>query len=81
MGQTRSGENVRAGGKAGRRLVTGVSSGWGYVSRSIRTKYHVCQQFFEFGRVSVNTGALLGEPSRGARLFADSKTIPERWNI
>ena len=42
----------------------------------MRTKYHIRQQVaVEFGRVSVNTGAILGEASRDARLFAGSKTI------
>ena len=50
----RGGERVRAGGRAGRRLVTGVRSGWGRASRSMRTKYHICQQFVvEFGRTCV----------------------------
>ena len=53
-----------------RRLVTGIRSGWERVLRLMRTKYHICQQLdVEFGRVSVNTGALLGEASRDARLF------------
>ena len=39
----RSGERARAGGRAGRRLVTGVRSGWGRASHSMRTKYHTCQ--------------------------------------
>ena len=78
----RSGERVRAGSRARRRLVTGVRSGWGRASRSMRTKYHICQQFVvEFGRVSVNTDALLGGASRDARRFAGSKTIPEWWTI
>ena len=48
----------------------------------MRTKYTICQQFVvKFGRVSVNTDALLGEASRDARLFAGSKTIPEWWSI
>ena len=50
-----------------RRLVTGVMSGWGGASRSMRTKYHIFEQFVvEFGRtlVPVNTSALLGEASR-----------------
>ena len=68
---------MREGGREGRRLVTGVRSGWGRASRSMRTKYHICQQFVvEFGRVSVITDALLGEALRDARLLADSKTIP-----
>ena len=46
-------EKVREGGREGRRLVTEVRSGWGRASRSMRTKYHICQQFVvEFGRVS-----------------------------
>ena len=45
-------EKVREGSRAGRRLVTGISSGWGRASRSMRTRYHICQQFVvEFGRV------------------------------
>ena len=45
--------------------------------RSLRTRYRICRQFVvEFGRVSVNTGALLGEASRDARLLEDSRTIP-----
>ena len=48
----------------------------------MRTKYTICQQFVvKFGRVSVNTDALLGEASRDARLFAGSKMVPEWWNI
>ena len=44
----------------------------------MKTEDHICQQFpVEFGRVSAMTGALLGEASRDARLFAGSKTIPE----
>ena len=44
----------------------------------MRTMDHVCQQFdVEFGRVSVNTHALLSEVSRDARLLAWSKMIPE----
>ena len=51
-------------------------------SRAMRTKFHIWQQFaVEFGRVSVNTGALLGEASRDARIFGGSKTITEWWNI
>ena len=76
-------ERVREGGTAGRRLVTGVRSGWGCASRSMRTKYeyHIYQQFVvDFGPVSVNTDALLSEASRDTRLFAGSKTIPEWWN-
>ena len=61
-------ERVREGGTAGRRLVTGVRSGWGCASRSMRTKYeyHIYQQFVvDFGPVSVNTDALLVEaPTR-----------------
>ena len=53
-------------------------SGWGRASHPVRTKYHICQQFaVEFGRVSVNTDALLGEASTSARLFAGSKAIAE----
>ena len=77
----RSGERVGARGRAGRRLVTWVRSGCGHASRSTRTKYRIFQQFAEeFGRVSVNTDALLGEASRDARLFVGPTTIPE-WNI
>ena len=73
---------MREGGRAGRRLVTGVRSGWGHALRSMRTKYHICQQFVvEFGRVSLNTDALLGEASIDARLFAGSKKILKWWNI
>ena len=79
---------MREGSRARRRLVTGVRSGWGHVSRSLRTKYHICQQFVvEFGRVSVNTDALLmGEESGDVCLFAGSKTIDTRmleqlWSI
>ena len=40
----------------------------------MRTKQHIYQQFVvEFGCVSVNTDALLGEASRDARFFADSQ--------
>ena len=71
---------MREGGTEGRRLV--IRSGWGRASRSMRTKYHICQHFVvEFGRVSVNIDTLLGEVSRDARLLADSKAIPVRWNI
>ena len=81
-GRTDEAVRVRAGDRAGRRLVTRVRSGWGRASPSMRTKYHICQPFaVEFGRVSVNTGALLGEASRDARLFAGSKTIPEWCNV
>ena len=81
-GDGRTGERVRAGGRAGRRLVTGVRSGWGRASHSMRTKYHICQQFAVMvGRMSVNSGALLGEASRDARLFAGSITILEWWNF
>ena len=61
-------------GDAGdRRLVTGVRSGWGRASRSMRMKYHICQQpVVEFGRVSVNTNALWGEASRDARACVTS---------
>ena len=60
----------RDGGERG--LVTGVRSGWGRASRAMRTKYYICQQFVvEFGRVPVNTDALLGEASRDTRLLAD----------
>ena len=57
----REGSEAREdGGERG--LVTGVRSGWGRASRSMRTKYHICLQFIvEFGRVSVNTDALRGE--------------------
>ena len=72
---------VREGGREGRRLVTGVRSGWERASRSTRTKYNLCQQFVvEFGRAPVNNDALLGEASRDAHLLADSKTIPVWWN-
>ena len=59
---------------------------WGQVRvgrfANIEDDHHICQQFVvEFGRVSVNTDALLGEVSRDARLLAGSKTIPEWWNI
>ena len=61
--------------------MTGVRSGWGRASHSMKT-YRNCQQLaVEFGRVSVNTGALLGEVSGNVRPFAGSKTIPEWWNI
>ena len=77
----RSGERVRAGGRAGRRLLTAVIPGWGRASRSTRTEYHTCQQFaVEFGRVTVNTDDLLGEAYPDSRLFAGHKTIPE-WSI
>ena len=67
-------ETVRAEGRAGRRLVPGVRSGWGRASRSISTKYHICQQFVvELGRVSVNTDVLLGEASGGAHLLQARK--------
>ena len=61
-------------GDAGDRgLVTGVRSGWGRASRSMRMKYHICQQpVVEFGRVSVNTNALWGEASRDARACVTS---------
>ena len=55
--------------------------GWGRASRSMRTKYHINQQFVEFGRVSVIPDALFGETSKVARLLVDSKTIPVWWNI
>ena len=62
--------------------MTGVRSGCGRASRSMRTKDHICQQFaVEFRRVSVNTCALVGEASIDASLLAGSKTIPEWWNI
>ena len=60
------------GGRGERRLLSEVRPEWGRAWRSLRTKYHICQQFVEFGRVSVNTNALLGEESRDARLLADS---------
>ena len=57
--------------------MTGVRSGWGRASRSMRTKCHICQQVVvEFGPVSVKTDAVLGEASRDARLPAHSKMIP-----
>ena len=73
-GDGRSGERVRAGGRADRRLVTGASSWWGCALRSMRTKYHICQQFAEEGgHMSVNSGDLLGEASRDARLLQAPK--------
>ena len=55
-GTTDEAVRVRAGGRAGRRLVTGVRSGWGHASCSMRTKYRICEQFtVEFGRMSVNS--------------------------
>ena len=63
-------------------MVTRVMSGWERASRSMRTKYHICQQFaVEFGRVSVDSDALLGKASRDYHLFAGSKTIPGWWII
>ena len=80
-GRTEEGR-LREGGREGQRLVTGVRSRWGRASRSIRTTYHICQQFIvEFGRVSVITGAFSGEAPRDAPFLADSKTILVWWNI
>ena len=65
-GRTEEGR-LREGGREGQRLVTGVRSRWGRASRSIRTTYHICQQFIvEFGRVSVNADALSREASKNA---------------
>ena len=60
-----------------------VTCDWGQIRVGTRFELkedevsNMCQQFVEFGRVSLNTDALLGEAPRDVRLFAESKT-PER---
>ena len=55
-----------------------LESGGGHASRSMRTKYQICQLFVEFGRVSVNTDALLSEASKHARACVTSTVDLQR---
>ena len=74
-----SGGKGGVGGRRRERLVTGVRSGWGRTSRSMRIKNHICQPVVvRVGRVSVSTDALLGEASRDARACVTSTVDLQR---